>query len=371
MIAVMLLVLLIPLNVFANGLDALNAVAKKAGCQYEDILQSDLVVPGESISDWIAIATGCSGNPVKRNAYLKGLEEYVTNAYAEDGGLHTIKATEWHRISLAVMALGGDPTSFGTDESGDPINLIADGTYDWSYSDSLGMQGLNGWIFALITLDAGCYEVPRDALYTREIIIEAILKEQTDEGGFGLSGGSPDVDITAMALQALAPYYENDIEVQGAVDRAVWWLSAQQSEQGDFTSWGTSNAEGTAQTIIALCSLGIDPRTDERFCKNGISAVDGLMQYQCENGMFRHVLDDGEDVMATEQAALALVALERLDQQADRLYDMTNIAVYPAELEENQGAGSWIWIGAAGAVIAVGAATAIIIRRGKKKVCMR
>ena len=26
------------------------------------------------------------------------------------GGLDTLKATEWHRIAMAVLALGGDPT---------------------------------------------------------------------------------------------------------------------------------------------------------------------------------------------------------------------------------------------------------------------
>lgn len=371
MVAALLLCVLLPMTVCAGGKDTLQAVAQKAECQYEDLLQSELFVPGESVSDWIAIAAGCSGNPVKRSAYLDGLETYVTERYAEEGGLHNIKATEWHRISLAVMALGGDPTNFGIDTSGEPINLIADGTYNWSMSDSLGMQGLNGWIFALITMDAKCFEVPLDAVYTRESIIEEIVKSQTDEGGFGLAGGSPDVDITAMALQALAPYYQSDFKVQGAVDRAVWWLSSQQSNDGDFAGWGSGNAEGTAQTIIALCSLGIDPRTDERFCKNGVSALDGLMRYQCENGMFRHVMDDGEDVMATEQAALALISLERMDQGGDRLYDMMNITIYPEELEKTENISITSWIIAVSVAIVIGVVVVLIIRRGKKRVCMK
>jgi len=367
------------MTAFAKGNDALEAIAEKAGCQYKDILQSELFVPGESVSDWIAIAAGCSGSSVNGKEYLQGLEAYVTDAYEQNGGLHTIKATEWHRISLAVMALGGDPTNFGVDGSGNPIDLIADGTYNWSASDSLGLQGLNGWIFALITMDAKYFGIPADALYTRETIVDEIIKAQTDEGGFGLAGGSPDVDITAMTLQALAPYYSGDTSVQGAVDRAVWWLSAQQSEKGDFASWGSGNAEGTAQTIIALCSLGIDPRTDERFCKNGVSALDGLLQYQCENGMFRHELEGEADVMATEQAALALIALERMDQGMDRLYDMTNITVYPEETDdikeanagnnEDNGAGNLISIVliCIGGVSLIGATLAVIIKRGKKK----
>lgn len=372
-ITVLLLALLLfavtPLTVFAEAANPLQALSQKAGCAYEDILKSDLVTPGEAVSDWIAIATGCSGNPVKRNAYLKGLEAYVTKEYAANGGLHNIKATEYHRISLAVLALGGDPTSFGVDGSGNPIDLIADGTYNWSNSDSLGMQGLNGWIFALITLDAKDYEVPTDAVYTREDIIAEILDAQTDEGGFGLSGGSPDVDITAMTLLALAPYYPGDPAVQGSVDRALGWLSAQQNDKGDFTSWGSGTAEGTAQTVIALCSLGIDPRTDERFLKNGSSAMDGLLQYQTPSGMFRHTMDGDEDSMATEQAALALIAVQRLDQKGNRIYDFTEVAVYEGEEEtavEKEPVRTAVWVAAGVVLIAVGT-VAVFIKRGKKK----
>lgn len=370
----LVLVAVTPLTVFASSQDPLQALAKKVGCAYEDILTSELVVPGESVSDWIAIATGCSGNSVKRNAYLKGLEDYVTAEYEKNGCLHNIKATEYHRISLAVLALGGDPTSFGMDSSGNPINLIAEGTYNWSNSDSLGMQGLNGWIFALITLDAKYYDVPKDAIYTREDMIAEILAAQTEEGGFGLSGSSPDVDITAMTLQALAPYYQNDPNVQGSVDRALGWLSAQQNDSGDFTSWGSGSAEGTAQTIIALCSLGIDPRTDERFIKNSCSAMDGLLQYQTQSGMFKHTLDGDEDVMATEQAALALIAVQRLEQNGNRIYDFTEIAVYEGKddaVTEKKPASTGVWIAvAAGAVLVAGGAAFVFIKRGKKK-CMK
>lgn len=368
----MLMLATMPMTAFASSADSLQAIADKAGCAYEDILSSKLVAPGESVSDWIAIATGCSGNPVKRNAYLKGLEEYVTAEYEQNGCLHNIKATEYHRISLAVLTLGGDPTAFGKDASGEPINLIAEGTYNWDHSDSLGTQGLNGWIWALITIDAKYYDIPRDAIYTREDMVNAILAAQTDEGGFGLSGGSPDVDITAMALQALASYYPQHENVKGSVDRALGWLSAQQSDSGDFVAWGAPSAESTAQVVIALCSLSIDPRTDTRFVKNGKSALDGLMQYQVDGGMFRHTLDGEADVMATEQAALALIALERLDAKANRLYDLTEVTVYAGTDDSLDVPDApknpivWIVIGAV-VLVAAGGAAFVFIKRGKKK----
>ena len=357
------MLLLVPVMAHGQAWQPLEAVAQKVGCEYVDILISQKLVPGESVSDWLAIATGCSGSPVKRNAYLKGLEDYVTEQYAKNGGLHRIKATEWHRVSLAILALGGDPTCFGKEG----INLVADGTYNFQMADTLGLQGLNGWIFALITLDAAAYEVPENARFTRKDMICEIIAAQTQDGGFGLSGNSADVDITAMALQALAPYYAKNADVAAAADRALTWLSAQQNENGDFTSWGSATAEGTAQTVIALCSLGIDPRTDERFIKNGHSPVDGLMRYQCESGMFRHTWDSEADIMATEQAALALIALDRLDRGDKRLYDLTDVAVYQGsdDAAPKEGTGPVLWI-VIGAVTAAAAVAAVVVK-GKKK----
>lgn len=65
----------------------------------------------------------------------------------------------------------------------------------------------------------------------------------------------------------------------------------------------------------------MDPATDARFVKNGISAVDGLMRYRLDDGTFRHILTDGSDVMATEQALLAQEAMERLSAARRSLYD--------------------------------------------------
>ena len=178
--------------------------------------------------------------------------------------------------------MGGDPTNIGKDSGGKSINLIADGTYDRGKTTPLGRQGINGWIWGLITLDSMSYEVPEGAYYTRDDIIVEIIKQQLTDGGFALSGKTADADITAMALQALAPYYNSEKSytytqrvnkkkvtkaVYQIVDEALECLSKQQLDTGDFASWGTENVESTDQVVVALCSLGIDPLTDKRFMK--------------------------------------------------------------------------------------------------------
>ena len=91
------------------------------------------------------------------------------------------------------------------------------------------------------------------------------------------------------------------VTIREVVRRALAWLSDQQTAEGDFISWDATNLESTAQVIIALCSLGVDPATDARFVKNGISAVDGLLRYRLDDGTFRHILTDGSDVMSGKQ----------------------------------------------------------------------
>ena len=142
------------------------------GEDFRPLLENRPLTAGDSVSDWLAVASGRAG--LQRPDYLRDLESYVTSMYRENGGLDRIKATEWHRITLAVQAQGGDPTAFGRDREGKPIDLVAEGTYNWSRSRSLGAQGLNGWIFALITLDSGGFAVPEGAAYTREDMIAAI-----------------------------------------------------------------------------------------------------------------------------------------------------------------------------------------------------
>ena len=45
---------------------------------------------------------------------------------------------------------------------------------------------------------------------TREMYVEKIINSQLDDGGWSLLGsGESDVDVTAMALQALSNYTDN------------------------------------------------------------------------------------------------------------------------------------------------------------------
>ena len=283
---------------------------------------------GSSVSDWTALAMARAGIADDYAGYLMRLQAYVEEQYQENGGLHEVKATEYHRIALTAAALGGDPTAFGTKPDGTAIDLVADGTYNWQGENELGAQGLNGWIFALLAMDAVGAEAPADARYSRESIVDTIVSAQLPEGGFALGGSDMDVDITAMALQALAPYQAQYPEV---IDAALNALSAAQLPDGGFESWGAQSSESCAQVLLALTALDIDPESDERFQKADGSVIDALLAFRLADGSFAHQLGGQTDAMAGEQAMQALAAMALRQQGAGRFFDLT--AVHPVQLE--------------------------------------
>ena len=306
------------------------AVAQRAERGIADnqpLLTEDVFPAGSSVSDWTALAMARAGIADDYAGYLARLQAYVERQYAENGGLHTVKATEYHRIALTAAALGGDPAVFGAKPDGTAIDLVAEGAYNWQ-GDDLGGQGLNGWIFALLTVDAVGAEVPADARYSREDMLDAIVSAQLPEGGFSLGGGEMDVDITAMALQALAPYQEQYPEV---MDAALNALSAAQAANGGFESWGAQSSESCAQVLLALCGLDVDPETDERFQKDEGSVIDALLAFRLADGSFAHQLGGQADAMAGEQAMQALTAMALRQQGAGRFFDLTD--VHPIQLD--------------------------------------
>lgn len=150
-----------------------------------------------------------------------------------------------------------------------------------------------------------------------------------------------------MAIQALAPYRQENAAVQAALDTAVGVLSNMQDSTGNFPSQYGASSESVSQVIVALATLGIDPNKDARFVKDGVSAVDGLLGYYVSGGGFKHILSGKLDGMATEQGYYALAAYYRLMEGKTPLYDMTDgftavpQAQAPAVKEQN---GLWLWL---------------------------
>ena len=270
--------------------------------------------------EWAVIGLARSGYSVPTsyyNEYYTRVEKYVKNC---DGVLHEKKYTEYSRVILALTAIGRDPSNVAG------YNLLTPlGDFEKTI-----WQGLNGPIWALIALDSGNYDIPKNTTAktqaTRQLYIDEILNNQMKDGGWNLTGtGDSDPDMTAMALQALAKYQDQKA-VKTATDSALSWLSRNQDSKGGFASWGTTNVESVAQVIVALCELGIS-LDDSRFVKNGHGLVENLLSFRQSNGGFTHVLDgsDGNNQMSAEQGFYALVAIDRAENGKNSLYRMGDV----------------------------------------------
>ena len=304
----------------ANSQDITDVYAS-TGKQLADSAQLYTPQVGSMNGEWQILGLARSGQPVAASVYGK-YKANVLQALSESNGiLHEKKYTEYSRVVLALTALGEDVT----DVSGyNLLEPLAD-------FDKTVWQGVNGAIFALIAFDSHNYEIPQAASGTtqnsREKLIQHILSQEVAGGGWDMSGKSADPDLTAMAIQSLAPYYESDASVKAAVDRGITMLSILQKADGSYASYGSKNAESCAQVIVALTALGIDPQTDQRFIKNGKTVMDGLLGFAMGDGTFAHTAQSGANQMATEQAYYALAAYQRFTDGKTRLYDMTDVVI--------------------------------------------
>lgn len=239
----------------------------------------------------------------------------LCNTLVENGGvLSTTKHGDYSRAVMTLTAIGRDVTNVAG------YNLLE----SYADYDFVTKQGISGVIYALISIDSAGYEIPEGSV-SRENLIEYILEAEYEVGGWALMGDEPDVDITAGAIQALAPYYGEDERITAAVERAVAYLSKVQKPDGGFFAWEGENVQSAAQVVIALTSIGIDIRTDERFIKEDGWIGSYMMQYYLGGGAFCHTLGMGGDAMATDQCMQAFTALELFESGEGRFYDFNDI----------------------------------------------
>ena len=317
--AVLMLFNLMPLSAFADGTS--DKYTEKA-----DEVLSHLALSGSEPKfgtnggEWTVIALARGGYYAPENKYFsdyyKRIVETVKTEAASvnmNGALHRNKSSENARLIMALAAIGMDPQNVGG------IDLID--AYSANGIGWITRQGINGAIYALIALDTNGYKTSDETI--RQKCIEVILKNEKANGGWALSGTAADPDITAMALQALAQYRDDD-KVNAAAERAFDALSAMQKSDGGFASWGTVNCESVAQVIIACTAGGIDPQSDSRFVKEGGAPLDAMFGFYDGNGGFKHTKTGPTDGMASDQAACALAAYCRFKSGKTRLYDTSD-----------------------------------------------
>ena len=308
-------------------------------------------IVGSTKGEWAVLAQARAGTLSEdvRAAYLANLADYVET---HDGILDTSKNgtmhTEYARVVVTLTALGMDATQFQVSD-GKTYNLVkplldeaAEGS---SYTYQVSEQGNNGTIWALIALNSGDYYRDEAGNTARAAWIDLLIDKQQSNGNWPIynpdqeNDGSGSqlggVDVCAMALQALAPYYldagefnrlgtaHSHEDLQSAVKKALDFLSTSQNSTGGYGS-----SESSAQVIVALAALKKDAGS---FAKGSISVLADLLGYRKTDGGFSHTSDGPIDQMSTEQAAYALVAYDRYKNNKKPLYDMSDVFDGPTD----------------------------------------
>ena len=285
-------------------------------------------------SIWNVIGLKRSGLYVPESYINLFYSNVIAYCESKDWQITRAKYSDYSKLILALTAIGVD----ARDVMGH--NLLA---YLSDY-ENVSRQGNNGTIWALIALKSNpAYEIPEDPSAVQqnseELLVKKVVGMQCQDGGWTLMGDTGDSDMTGMAMQALASYYNKDgyEDVTAAIDKGLAWIEKNQLSSGGFGTMNTETSESVAQIITALCGVGIDCGEDARFIKNGKWPMTGLFQYYMPEGGFMHVAagagNNGGgaggiiDGMATEQGLYATVAYRRFLDGETFLYDMSDVAI--------------------------------------------
>lgn len=287
-----------------------NDGALSAAKYFDANRTSDAYVYGQ---EWEIYAFAKSGRKID-DALIANYKKSLAANKAEWASA-TAKVTDSERVALTLAALGEDITSF------DGVNLV-----NVICSNSGLTASANNLVYALIAFDeAGVSDgamLASGSSWTRAKLVSELLAFQNADGGFTIeAGGSSNVDMTAMALQALAPYVEGgkgaavapaDLQssVSASVESALSFLKGRVNGLCDFGS-----VESNAQVLLALVALGKDlANTKNGFAKGSNSLVTAIAAYEMGDGKgYAHTMgSDGKpgnaNALATVQVLRALSA---------------------------------------------------------------
>ncbi|MBV1684186.1 Ig-like domain-containing protein [Eubacterium callanderi] len=294
----------------------------------DDLLHGQQYLEGDSVSkstygdEWSIFTTLRSGGTITqedKDSYLAAIEEKAASGFFDKAA-----PTDRARVVLTLSVMGKDPANVGG------VNLI-----EKTYNDtSLATQSSNQISWSLIALDSQKYETPEGALWNRDAIISELLTFQKETGGFGLSkeGTGDSVDMTAMVLQALAPYKNEDHPaVQTAFEKGLTYIRAKMTSNCGFVEGGSENGCTGAQVLTLLSVAKVDPLSEANgFTLGKKNLITNLDSFKLESGGFKTYAankdePDNVKLMSSQQITYALEAYDRFVNNESSLYDLTDV----------------------------------------------
>ena len=267
---------------------------------------------GTPLSPWSYVALACAGKDLAGTKVLQlCVEELET---LESGDLN-----DYCILVLTLLAAGENPYNY---QGRNLVQMIRDSQLpSGKFADSIDRSGFgdrgeqllaNAHIWALLA----CMR-PGPGSRTPRRPDSGLWKPSIQTAASTEPGGpKPDVDSTGAALMALGVLGET--RESPVVRKALEYLQSAQENDGGFSSWGAANPESCAMVILGLLAVEVDPGEKE-WTRPGGNPVEAMLSYQLPDGSFEHIKGMGSNLMATEQALLALSALHSGHNPVDLL----------------------------------------------------
>ena len=219
------------------------------------------------------------------------------------------KPTDMEKAALVLSLINRDITNV------DGVNIA-----QLIYNSEKLSDGANELAYALLALDARNTVISSDAKWSRDKIIAELKKFQNEDGGIGWTKGSSDVDTTAMVLQALGRYQDNEAAKE-IIEKALTYIESKADANYDY-----GNANTTAMVVLALTSLNKDVTTTiGTKYKNTLTA---LMSYYSEDeGAFVYLKGGKVNQYATIQAVWALTSYKLYTEGKDGYWNLNNVKI--------------------------------------------
>ena len=213
--------------------------------------------------------------------------------------------TTIERVVLTLTALGLDATNF----CGQDLTAWLYENQDWSNHVSSDL------IWGLIALDSGKYTA---ADGYREALIQHLTEYQNqDTGAFFYSHGysADDVDMTAMAMIALAPYKDSNATAKKMYDAGWKYIESKKDDQGNYGGKSYDPCCTNAYVVIAKCAAG----------ETGIEDTVSWMLKNClgEKGFN---LKGEYNGMSTYQGMMSMAAYQRAKAGKADLFAMSDVS---------------------------------------------
>lgn len=213
--------------------------------------------------------------------------------------------TTIERVVLTLTALGLDATNF----CGQDLTAWLYENQNWNNYVSSDL------IWGLVALDSGKYTA---ADGYKEALIQHLTEYQNQDTGaffYSSSWNADDVDMTAMAMIALAPYKDSNATAKKMYDAGWKYIESKKDDQGNYGGKSYDPCCTNAYVVIAKCAAG----------ETGIEDTVSWMLKNClgEKGFN---LKGEYNGMSTYQGMMSMAAYQRAKAGKADLFAMSDVS---------------------------------------------